>query len=128
MYRPRTDVFNEARKASRDTERIERTRLERRLEKLINLHFPPESQKLREKPEQHPPPRPNKRLSSIFEMDFSELRGKSASDLWRDVVQSQGTPGGKNDIRGTWALPLTYRDGSLMDVYSCGTDYYTMGG
>ena len=82
-----------------------RTRLERRLEKLINLHFPSESQKLKEKPEQRPPPRPNKRLSSIFEMDFSELRSKSASDLWREVVQSQVTPGsGKNDIRGISTL------------------------
>lgn len=101
VYRPRTDEFIQSRKASRDVGRIERTRLERRLEKLINLHFPSESQKLKEKPEQRPPPRPNKRLSSIFEMDFSELRSKSASDLWREVVQSQVTPGsGKNDIRG----------------------------
>lgn len=99
VYRPRTDEFIEARKASRDVGRIERTRLERRLEKLIDLHFPLESQKLKEK--QRPPPRPTKRLSSIFEMDFSELKGKSASDLWREVVQSQGTPGGKSDIRGT---------------------------
>ena len=101
VYRPRTDEFIEARKASRDVGRIERTRLERRLEKLIHLHFPSESQKLKEKPEQRPAPRPNKRLSSIFEMDFSELRSKSASDLWREVLQPQITPGGgKNDIRG----------------------------
>ncbi|TFY67446.1 hypothetical protein EVJ58_g1618 [Rhodofomes roseus] len=101
VYRPRTDEFVEARKANRDVGRIERTRLERRFEKLMHLHFPSESQKEKEKltSDKRPPPRPNKRLSSIFEMDFSELRSKSASDLWRDVVQSQVASGGKNDIR-----------------------------
>ncbi|KAH9934700.1 FYVE zinc finger-domain-containing protein [Fomitopsis serialis] len=101
VYRPRTDEFIEARKSSRDVGRTERTRLERRLEKLINLHFPSESQRLKEKPsgDQRPTPRPNKRLSSIFEMDFSELRSKSATDLWKEVVQPQVIPGGKNDIR-----------------------------
>jgi len=100
-YRPRTDEFIEARKSRRDVGRTERTRLERRLEKLINLHFPSESLKLKEKSsgDLRPPPRPNKRLSSIFEMDFSELRSKSATDLWKEVVQPQVTPGGKNDIR-----------------------------
>ncbi|KZT11310.1 uncharacterized protein LAESUDRAFT_642177 [Laetiporus sulphureus 93-53] len=101
LYRPRTDEFVEARAAFRNVGRIERTRLERRLEKLINLHFPPEEQKAKEKAAR-PGDRlqaPKKRPSSIFDMDFSELRAKSATDLWRDVVQSQMTPAGKNDIR-----------------------------
>lgn len=102
MYRPRTDEFIAARKGSRDFGRIERTRLERRLEKLINLHFPLEGQVMKEKEviADVRPTKQNRRLSSIFELDISELRSKSASDLWRDVIQSQGTPGGKNDIRG----------------------------
>ncbi|KZT68162.1 hypothetical protein DAEQUDRAFT_757733 [Daedalea quercina L-15889] len=102
VYRPRTDEFIEARKACRDVGRIEHTRLERRLEKLINLHFPSELQKTKEKAstaDQRPAPRLNKRLSSIFEMDLSELRSKSATDLWREVVQSQVSPSGKKDIR-----------------------------
>ena len=96
VYRPRTDEFVEARKQSRDAGRIERTRLERRLEKLINLHFPPPGQRKSEASD----PRllqQNRRASSFWDLD---LKNKSASDLWREVVQSQGAQGGKNDIRG----------------------------
>ncbi|KAH9842728.1 FYVE-domain-containing protein [Rhodofomes roseus] len=116
VYRPRTDEFVEARKANRDVGRIERTRLERRFEKLMHLHFPSESQKEKEKltSDKRPPPRPNKRLSSIFEMDFSELRSKSASDLWRDVVQSQVASGGKNDIRATEQTITPWEDDALV--------------
>ena len=35
----------------------------------------------------------------MFDLGFSELRGKSASDLWKDVINSQAQ-NGKNDIRG----------------------------
>ncbi|EPT06065.1 hypothetical protein FOMPIDRAFT_68551 [Fomitopsis schrenkii] len=43
-------------------------------------------------------------------MDFSELKGKSASDLWREVVQSQGTPGGKSDIRAAEQVITPWED------------------
>ncbi|KAI0780731.1 FYVE zinc finger-domain-containing protein [Trametes elegans] len=100
VYRPRTDEFIEARNHSRDVGRIERTRLERRLEKLINLHFPPPGQgKLEAAPEQRPMQQ-NRRASSFWDLDFSDLKNKSAGDLWRDVLQSQAAQGGgKNDIR-----------------------------
>lgn len=96
VYRPRTDEFVEARNQSRDAGRIERTRLERRLEKLINLHFPLPGQQKEDVPEPRPTQQ-NRRASSFWELD---LRNKSPSDLWREMVQSPGTQGAKNDIRG----------------------------
>ena len=95
MYRPRTDEFVEARKSKRNTGKIEQTRLERRLEKLINLHFSEPS----EKPKTPQPPPVRQRKSSLFDLGFSELKGKSASELWKDVINSQ-SQSGKNDIRG----------------------------
>ncbi|KAI0724038.1 FYVE zinc finger-domain-containing protein [Cerioporus squamosus] len=95
---PRTDEFIEARNHSRDVGRIERTRLERRLEKLINLHFPPPGQRKLEAPEPRPQQQ-NRRASSFWDLDLSDLRSKSAGELWREVVQSQASQGGKNDIR-----------------------------
>lgn len=105
VYRPRTDEFVAARGSSRDVGRIERTRLERRLEKLIQLHFPPPGAR-GGKQEAAAAPRPaqqqNRRASSFWDLDLSDLRNKSAGDLWREVVQSQAAQGGKNDIRGGW--------------------------
>jgi len=95
VYRPRTDEFAEARKSKRSTGKIEQTRLERRLEKLISLHFSEPSEK--SKTLQPPPVR--QRRSSIFNLDFSELKGKSTGELWKDVINSQ-VQNGKNDIRG----------------------------
>ncbi|CDO72894.1 hypothetical protein BN946_scf185002.g79 [Trametes cinnabarina] len=97
VYRPRTDEFIEARNHSRDVGRIERARLERRLEKLINLHFPAPGQKKEESAGQRPMQQ-NRRASSFWDLDFSELKSKSPGDLWREVLQSQ-SQGGKNDIR-----------------------------
>ena len=104
MYRPRTDEFLAARSSSRDVGRVERTRLERRLEKLITLHFPPPGQrgKAAELVVERPAAQHNRRASSFWDLDLSELRNKSAGDLWRDVVQSQASQGGKNDVRGMY--------------------------
>ncbi|KAI0831511.1 FYVE zinc finger-domain-containing protein [Trametes gibbosa] len=96
VYRQRTDEFLEARKNSRDAGRIERTRLERRLEKLVALHFPPPGQR---KAEEQRPAQQNRRASSFWDLDFSDLKNKSAGDLWREVLQTQAPQGGKNDIR-----------------------------
>lgn len=118
VYRPRTDEFLEARKGRSDVGRVEKTRLERRLEKLIQLHFPhPDSQRAKEK-EREAVGRPgaglNRRASSFFDMDFSSIRGKSAGDLWKGVVQSQA--GGKSDIRGQFCSRL--RDLEILIIYS----------
>ncbi|KAA1471076.1 hypothetical protein DENSPDRAFT_818943 [Dentipellis sp. KUC8613] len=94
VYRPRTDEFLDARREFRDVGRVERTRLERRLEKLIHLHFGSESEKKAVER-----PRQSKRMSSLFDFDIKELRNMDAGDLWRGVVQSQVTPGSKADIR-----------------------------
>ncbi|KAI0647245.1 FYVE zinc finger-domain-containing protein [Trametes meyenii] len=98
VIRPRTDEFIEARNHSRDVGRIERTRLERRLEKLINLHFPAPGQHKQEVSELRPMQQ-NRRASSFWDIDFSDLKNKSAGELWRDVLQSQASQGVKNDIR-----------------------------
>ncbi|KAI0035942.1 FYVE zinc finger-domain-containing protein [Vararia minispora EC-137] len=88
---PRTDEFLELRKARRDVGRVERTRLERRLEKLINLHFGSESDEkasLRQ--------RQSRRMSSLFDLDFKSV---DAGDLWRNMMQREPAPGSKTDIR-----------------------------
>ncbi|KAI0273712.1 FYVE zinc finger-domain-containing protein, partial [Gloeopeniophorella convolvens] len=75
-----------------DVGRIEQTRFERRLEKLINLHFGEGADKKATAPR----PKQIKRMSSIFELD---IRNMGAGDLWRGVIQSQVSPGSKADIR-----------------------------
>ncbi len=91
VYRPLTDDFLEVRQSRRDIGRVEQTRLERRLEKLINLHFGEDADKgIAARPKQA------KRMSSIWELD---IRSMGPGDLWRGVVQNQVT-GGKADIRG----------------------------
>jgi hypothetical protein len=94
VYRPLTDEFLELRRNRRDIGRVEQTRLERRLEKLINLHFGEDTDK-------RPTARPKqaRRMSSLWELD---IRSMGPSDLWRGVVQSQATAGGKADIRGSF--------------------------
>lgn len=95
---------------------MERTRLERRLEKLINLHFPrPGSVKEKEKEKSEGgkeagtmngsgrPNTQNRRASTFF--DFDSLRGKSASDLWKNVLQTQ-TANPKNDTRCEYIILL----------------------
>ena len=92
FYRPLTDEFLEIRQSHRESGRVEQTRLERRLEKLINLHFG-------EGTDKRTPARPKqaKRMSSIWELD---IRNLGAGDLWRGVIQSQVASGSKADLRG----------------------------
>ena len=92
VYRPLTDEFLELRRSRRDIGRVEQTRLERRLEKLMNLHFGEDADK-------RPTARPKqaRKMSSLWELD---IRSMGPSDLWRGVVQSQAAAGGKADIRG----------------------------
>ena len=88
VYRLRTDEFTEHRKQIHDLDRIERTKLERRLEKLIDLHFPRDGVVKAA----HPPV--NRRASSFFDFNISDLRSRDAG-LWKGVIQ-----GTKGDIRG----------------------------
>ncbi|KZT42023.1 hypothetical protein SISSUDRAFT_980929 [Sistotremastrum suecicum HHB10207 ss-3] len=73
----------EIRAASRSSVKIEMERLERRLDKLIDLHFS-------HRPK---PPPAARRASSFFDLDFSDLKGKGAADLWRGVVDARAQDG-----------------------------------
>ena len=57
----------------------------------------------KEKEKVSAPPMVSRRSSSIFDIDFNELRNKSASDIWRGVLESRAAAanGGKGDVRGT---------------------------
>lgn len=101
VYRPLTDEFLASRKRSRDAGRIELTRLERRFEKLVDLHFSTEDINVKGKEKPAPAPVLQRRTSSFFE-DLSDLRSKSATELWRGVLESRAAAanGGKGDIRG----------------------------
>lgn len=92
VYRPLTDEFLEVRRSRRDVGRVEQTRSERRLEKLINLHFGEDTDKITTSR-----PKQAKKMPSIWELD---IRSMEPSDLWRGVIQSQVAAGGKADIRG----------------------------
>ena len=91
-----------------DTPGIERTRLERRFEKLVDLHF--RSPEANEKDGSATPvkgksravPHPMRRASSLFELDINDLKNKSASELWRGVLENRAAATGrsKGDIRG----------------------------
>jgi rabenosyn-5 len=103
VYRPLTEEFASLRKTYRDVGRIERTKLERRLEKLIQLHFSSEAEKgaqLQQKLRPAAATVENRRASSFFDLDLSDLRNMDAGELWRGVLQSQAVQGGKADIRG----------------------------
>ncbi|KAF8201638.1 FYVE zinc finger-domain-containing protein [Pholiota molesta] len=113
VYRPLTDEFVARRRSIYEGEgeggiaRVERTKLERRLEKLIALHFPdPSSQRLQrdhdkeDRPGVVPLGRENRRASSFF--DFQSLKAMNlhdAGDLWRGVITSSLGDAAKMDIR-----------------------------
>ena len=95
MYRHRTDEFAHARKLKHDATRIERTKLERRLEKLIHLHFPvPDNEQTEQKKLSI------ERRKSVFDLDLASLRNMDPSDIWKGVIQSQVLQGNKADTRG----------------------------
>lgn len=111
VYRPRTDEFSEFRKKRADEGRIEKTKLERRLEKLIALHFPVENpadksvdaKKVEGSVNGRGRGLEKRRASSFFNIDF---RNMDAGGLWKGVLQSQMVQGSKNDIRGMHAFIL----------------------
>jgi rabenosyn-5 len=112
VYRPLTDEFLEVRRSHRDSGRVEQTRLERRLEKLINLHFG-------EGTDKRAPARPKqaKRMSSIWELD---IRNMGPGDLWRGVIQSQVTPGSKGDLRAAeQSITPWQKDADVSQCPSC---------
>ena len=115
VFRVLTDDFLSARRIKREGEgeggmkRVERTKLERRLEKLINLHFPlqiegPRDEALDEKTPLGIGGHEHRRASSIF--DFQILKNvnlNDASNLWKGVVNGGLRDNTKMEIRG-WHL------------------------
>ncbi|KAH8116909.1 FYVE zinc finger-domain-containing protein [Phellopilus nigrolimitatus] len=99
VYRPGFQPKGQAREIGR----VERTRLERRFEKLVDLHFSDstESQANGNSMKGKEKPPLSRRASSLFELDFNDLRTKSASELWRGVLESRAAAanGGKGVIR-----------------------------
>jgi hypothetical protein len=97
VYRPRTDEFIAHRKAhavSAGYASAERTKLERRLEKLIALHFPEEAKSttgVGRRPGVAPTMNANRRASSFFDLDLKSILGGG---------------GGKEDVRCTLFFPL----------------------
>ncbi|KZP32517.1 hypothetical protein FIBSPDRAFT_774430 [Athelia psychrophila] len=109
VWRPLTDDFMAARTQHLDEGRVERRKLERRLEKLVALHFPKESAKSGSGgggapgvgPRVQTPngaPGERRRTSSFFDM-ASSFRSMDAGELWRGVLQSQAVQGTKGEIR-----------------------------
>lgn len=103
IYRSLTDDFFELRRSKRDgegdsrTKRVERTKLERRLEKLITLHFPSPAEK---DDKLLSTSRPVNRRASIF--DFGSLKNMNfndAGDLWKGIVVGNAMDSAKNDVR-----------------------------
>ena len=96
VYRHRTDEFALARKVKSDAGRIERTKLERRLEKLIHLHFPIGGSELTALK----PVAEQRRASSFFELDISIVKNMDPADILKGVLKSPAFQGTKGEIRG----------------------------
>ncbi|KAI0054176.1 hypothetical protein FA95DRAFT_1616372 [Auriscalpium vulgare] len=121
VVRQVTDDFLELRRTRRDAGRIENTRLERRLEKLIALHFGDDTEKkatIR--------PRQSRRMSSIFELDIREFKNMAPGDIWRDMLQSPATPGSKADIRAAeQSITPWQKDADTSQCPLCSVDAFT---
>ncbi|KAF7978690.1 hypothetical protein HWV62_44947 [Athelia sp. TMB] len=109
VWRPLTEDFMAARVAHLDVGRVERRKLERRLEKLVALHFPMEGAggmgsspgvgpRLKTPGTPTGAPGERRRASSFFDM-ASSIRNMDAGELWRGVLQSQAVQGTKGEIR-----------------------------
>ncbi|KXN85490.1 Rabenosyn-5 [Leucoagaricus sp. SymC.cos] len=119
--RPRdlTDDFLALRKIKRDgaegsgrMTRVERNKLERRLEKLIDLHFPSNPPSMQKSsinttgaPKRRPAPSLNatkgiRRSSSIFDLDtYKNINLRDAGDLWKNVLTGNLGDSSKPDKR-----------------------------
>jgi len=115
IYRPLTDDFLAIRRSIRDGEgdggikRVERTKLERRLEKLITLHFPYHASEMpRGNSKKDLRPSLENRVPSSF-LDFRSLRSLNihdAGDLFRGIVIGNLSDPTTTDIRGWSGLSI----------------------
>ncbi|KAI6038458.1 hypothetical protein EDC04DRAFT_3022518 [Pisolithus marmoratus] len=125
VYRPRTDEFFLARKTKADAGRIERTKLERRLEKLIHLHFPISEA------ESAAPKRitEHRRASSFFDLDISSIKNMDAGRNLERCIKVAGISGCKSglnreSLRG-WKILLfrNIRESRQIEEVGEGVDY-----
>ncbi|KAL1762268.1 hypothetical protein FB107DRAFT_285672 [Schizophyllum commune] len=127
VYRPRTDEFLAHRKIAHDGnssvpgqeshKRIERTKLERRLEKLIALHFPPPGAAQDEKASLKAPNNLRRR-SSLFDMDFRSMSFSDASsELLRGVLESRQSQ--KDNIRAAEQRIAPWEDDASVTKCPC---------
>lgn len=110
VYRPLTDDFISLRILKHGGEgdekgrkKVERTKLERRLEKLIVLHFssPSDEDKSKDHISARKQPPPRNRRASFFDFDsLKNISINNSSGLWRGVVSGGLNDGGKQDVRG----------------------------
>ncbi|KAG6911438.1 hypothetical protein DXG01_014512 [Tephrocybe rancida] len=121
LYRPLTDDFLALRRTKRDgdgadgqgpgTKRVERTKLLRRLEKLIDLHFPHDDA-ARPRPAPHGNAN-HRRASSFFDFDIRKINISDPGGLWRGVVGG----GDANDVRAAEQRITPWQDDA--DVPKC---------
>ncbi|KAJ7118724.1 FYVE zinc finger-domain-containing protein [Mycena epipterygia] len=118
VYRPRTDEFIAHRKAhavSAGYASAERTKLERRLEKLVALHFPEEGKTttgVGRRPGLAPSANTNRRASSFFELDFKSILGGG---------------GGKEDVRtAEQRITPWEEDSSVSKCPLCTTSFHPL--
>ncbi|KAF8328881.1 FYVE zinc finger-domain-containing protein [Cantharellus anzutake] len=99
VYRHRTEEFCALRDSGTGQRKSEERRIERRLEKMIDLHFPPET---------HSTPRlaESRRTSSIF----TELKGKTPGDLLRNAMEAK--PGSPAALRNAEQVITPWQDDS----------------
>lgn len=97
--------------------RIERTKLERRLEKLIALHFPPPGSAPDKNDSLKAPSLPRRR-SSLFDMDFRSMSFSDASSgLLKGVLESRQSP--KDNIRAAEQRITPWEDDAAVTKCPC---------
>ena len=116
--------------------RVERNKLERRLEKLIDLHFPSRpldtTTSTLKRRQGSGIAKEIRRTSSIFDLDaYKNINLRDAGDFWKNILTSSLGDNSKPDKRGAFfyltksSLSLS---NPLMKLDSFGTTYYPLGG
>ncbi|KAG6903181.1 hypothetical protein C0995_002724 [Termitomyces sp. Mi166 len=125
LYRPLTDEFLALRRAKRDGDghdgrssgmkRIERTKMLRRLEKLIDLHFPEQNPSSTATLDRHPRRQQgdHRRASSFFDFDIKKINISDPGGLLRGVVGG----GDVHDLRAAEQRITPWQDDA--DVSKC---------
>ncbi|KAF9001880.1 FYVE zinc finger-domain-containing protein [Cyathus striatus] len=133
VYRPLTDEFLALRRQKLDNKtsdggglnRVERTKLERRLEKLIMLHFLHD-----EEPQNRKPTMSNgRRSSSFFDLEnFRNITVGDAVDKWKNALANGITDSTKLDIRAASEQRITpwQNDADVSKCPICSTSFHPL--